>query len=78
MYRAWQCSEFRLRIKRVSNFQFVVCLQIDPLAGDLMNSKLFLISNIQISRSLYRQHVGVFVNKPSTSSQAFKPLTSSN
>ena len=43
MYRALQCSEFRLRIKRVNIFQFVVCLQIHPLAGDVMNSRLFLM-----------------------------------
>ena len=31
MYRTLQCSELRLHIKRVSYFQFVVCLQIDPI-----------------------------------------------
>ena len=30
-------------ILKVSYFQFVVCLQIHPLAGDIINSKLFLM-----------------------------------
>ena len=75
MYRALQSSKLRLHIKRVSYFQFVVCLQIHLLAGNIMNLKLFLVHSaslrfarciIQISRSLYRQRVSVFVNKPLT------------
>ena len=75
--RTLQCSELRLHMKRVSCFQFVVCLQIHPLAGNIINSKLFLMHSAslpvascitQISRSLYRQRVGVFVNKSLTSS----------
>ena len=64
MYRTLQCSELRLYIKGI-------------LAGDKMSSKLFLMRCaslcfasciIQISRVLYRQRVGVFLNKPLTSS----------
>ena len=55
----------------------VVCLQIHPLAGDLMNLKLFLLhsaslhivhSNFSFILYLYCQHVSVFINKPLTSS----------
>ena len=44
-----ECSELRLHIKKVSlYFQFVVCLHIHPLAGDIMNSKLFLMHSVSL------------------------------
>ena len=64
-------------ILKVSYFQFLVFLQIHPLTGKTMNSKLFSMHSaslrfvsciIQISHSLYHQRVGVFVKKPLTSS----------
>ena len=79
--RVLQCSELKLHVKKVSYIQFVVCLQIHARAGDIMSSKLFLMHPaslhfascfIQISHSLYRQRVGVFVNKALASST--KPL----
>ena len=76
MYRALQWSELRLHIKRVSYFQFVVCLQIHPLTGDIVNSKLFLMDSAS-HRALFKLlvyycrfsyedhgcHVGVLLTK---------------
>ena len=39
MYCELQRSELRLYIKRVNDFQFVVCLQIHISVGDTMNEK---------------------------------------
>ena len=40
MYRAMQCIELRLHIKRVRDYKFVFCVQIHTLAGNYtMNSK---------------------------------------
>ena len=46
MYRALQlqCVELRLLIKRVKDFQFVVCLHIHPFAGNTINSKFFIMN----------------------------------
>ena len=73
MYRALQCSEPRLHIKRVSDLLFMVCLQIHTFARNIMNLKLFKIHLFcfginQISHSLCCQCMGVLVNKPIISS----------
>ena len=54
---------------QIRDFQFVFCLQIHALAGDTMNSKLFLMHSasllalIKFLVYLLRQRVRVFVNK---------------
>ena len=60
-------------ILKFRDFEFVFCLQIHALAGNTMNSKLFIMYSaslralIQIFRSLSGHPVRVFVNKALTS-----------
>ena len=76
MYRALQCCELRLLIKRIKDFSIrglftytPTCWQQNDHELEIFHNELgFRLVHTQISCSLCRKRVGVYVNKPLTSS----------